>query len=97
MCADEADREFGYAAGISCGYGEVKLTELERLDLIDKALSFHHYRVLVDHTEVKPKEQKQSVVVQMGGVDFMDVNRYDPETVCAFAGDLIEKRRLKEW
>ena len=49
MCADEAGRGFGYAASVSCGYGEVKLTELERLGLIGKAVSFYQYRVLFDH------------------------------------------------
>ena len=97
VCADEADREFGYTAGISCGYGKVKLVELEKLDLFGKAVCFYHYRARFDHIEVTPKEQKQSVVMQMGGVDFMDVNGCDPETCCALEGDLIEKGRLKEW
>ena len=49
VCADEADREFGYAAGVSCGYGEVALAELEGLELIGNAVSFYHCRVLFGH------------------------------------------------
>ena len=48
--------------------------------MIGKAESFYHYTVLFDHIKVKTKEQKQSVVMQMEGVDFMDVNGCDPET-----------------
>ena len=60
-----------------------KMTEQERLGLIGRSVSFHHYRVLFANIVAKPKTRVKSVVMRMEGVDFMDVNSCDPDSSAA--------------
>ena len=50
--ANEADRLMGYDAGLSCAFGEVELTQDERLTLIGKAVCLRHYVVVLSGLDI---------------------------------------------
>ena len=49
---NEADRFMGYDAGLSCAFGEVELTQDERLTLIGKAVCLRHCVVMLSGLEI---------------------------------------------
>ena len=76
ISADEADRLMGYDAGISCGFGEVDISEDERLKRIGGDVCLRHYIAVLDGLDVQESVPRQVMAAEILEADPVKLEKF---------------------